>query len=58
MVYKDKTWCRDRTCKHWDTCDTALTLEVQADAMRWWGGVDVPISVQETRFNCYEAANE
>jgi hypothetical protein len=54
--YKDRTWCNAKTCTKFNTCDRALTDEVDARAKKWWGGDDYPISIfmKPEELDCYE----
>lgn len=57
ICYKDRTFCTKRTCKHWDTCDRALTEEVQRKADEWWnaGPCGAPIATFTGTPKCYES---
>jgi len=56
--YKDKTFCLLARCKHWRTCDRALTKEVKHAAYKWWGDSDAPIAVAEFWDCCEEEKDE
>lgn len=58
MAYRDMTFCRETTCKHFgkgeDKCWRSLTDEVLEDATTWWGSEEAPISMFTERPSCYE----
>ena len=55
ISYKDMTFCREYTCKHFNRgCERSLTEQVEADAAQWWGNENAPISVFTDRPECYE----
>ncbi len=43
LSYKDRTFCISPDCEN--KCGRKLTDKIVKDAERWWGGEDVPISV-------------
>jgi len=56
MCYKDRTFCMAKTCQHFGNgCDRSLTDEVLADAKKWWGDSNTPISIFCNTPDCYEA---
>lgn len=54
ISYKDMTFCREDSCVKFDDCPRSLTKRVIADAERWWGSKDAPVSVYIERQACYE----
>ena len=54
LCYLGRTFCADTACAKFDKCPTALTDQVKADAVRWWGTPSAPIAVYGERLNCYE----
>ena len=52
--YKDMTFCRESSCSKFNDCPRALTPRVIADAERWWGSREAPISVYADTPQCYE----
>ena len=60
ICYKDMTFCEERTCDNFDTCNRALTDKVQAEADEWWGkgrGI-APIARWTERPVCYTKREE
>ena len=57
MGYKDRTWCADKSCSKYLSCDRAVTDQVVKDATAWWGGFDFPIVMYATdaniKLDCY-----
>ena len=51
--YRDMTFCPFLGCSHKD-CWRRLTDEVREEAIKWWGGDDVPICQYSDKPNCYE----
>lgn len=50
----DKTWCPFyQFCKDGATCGRAWTKEVQADAVKWWGGIDAPVAYYSNKPECF-----
>ncbi len=43
MCYKDMTFCVSPNCEN--KCGRKLTEKIKQDAVKWWGGKDVPIAV-------------
>jgi hypothetical protein len=54
ICYQDRTFCQSKDCAKFKDCPRALTSKVKADAVRWWGSKDAPISIA-AKFDCYEA---
>lgn len=54
ICYKDRTWCMQQKCKHWDACDRALTEKVMGEAEKWWGSDKAPISIYAEAPECFE----
>jgi hypothetical protein len=56
LHYRDMTFCTGAGCLNFDVCPRALTPAVRADAARWWGGPDAPISqyADPTELTCYD----
>jgi hypothetical protein len=54
ISYRDMAFCAAKDCAKFKDCPRALTKQVKADAVRWWGSKDVPISLA-AKFDCYEA---
>jgi hypothetical protein len=54
MCYRDRQFCTFYLkCTHGDTCSCALTLEVLADADKWWGKPGAPIETMAVPPNCF-----
>lgn len=58
FCYKDRTFCNDSSCANFNDCHKALTFKVKEEAIEWWGGTDVPISLYSERLNCYVPRSE
>ena len=57
--YRDMTFCPfSIDCVKAPTCHRALTPEVHASAVRWWGGPDYPICLYSNQPECHELAKE
>lgn len=55
MCYRDRTFCPFHlTCAQGNTCDRALTEQVVADAIEWWGGKKAPIAQYGEHPKCWE----
>jgi len=58
LCYKDRTFCNDKDCKKFNTCERALTEEVRLYAEVWWKTFNtsygVPIAIYTDRLECYE----
>lgn len=57
MCYKDREFCTGDGCAKFERCPRALTQEVRAATVRWWGSEEnVPLAVCEdpTKLECYE----
>jgi len=53
--YKGKIFCPFwKLCKNGNTCDRALTKEVEDAAAKWWGGEDAPISLDYDFPDCFK----
>ena len=54
ICYKDMTFCTAwGLCKKGCTCERALTSEVGADAVAWWGEDNAPIAVYDGLPDCF-----
>lgn len=55
ICYKDMTFCKGGGCTKFDGCPRALTDEVQAGAVRWWGNENPPIAIftEPQNLDCY-----
>jgi hypothetical protein len=51
----DKTFCTGNGCRDFDKCSRALTKEVEARAIKWWGNDQAPIARFEhpEQLSCY-----
>jgi len=54
MCYLDRTFCKDDTCKDFNTCEKALTVRIREDADKWWKKSDPPIAIYTDRLECYK----
>lgn len=54
ICYRGQTYCPFSECTNFSTCDRALTDEVEADAVRWWGSENAPISVYGEKPECFD----
>jgi len=55
MCYKDMTFCREDTCKHFNNgCERSYTKDVDAAAKRWWKNDNPPVCFYTEQPNCYE----
>ena len=56
--YRDRTFCDGNggKCEAFQGCPRALTATVKADAERWWGKPDPPITQfsEPQKLECYE----
>lgn len=50
LCYRDRTYCNFISCKKFDTCSTAATAQVRADALK----VGLPICYYADKPECYE----
>lgn len=54
--YRDMTFCRFyEECHFGQGCPRALTDEVKASAIKWWGRNYAPIMKHENRPSCFMA---
>jgi len=59
ISHKDRTFCTFHLeCKNGNNCSRALTDEVEADAIKWWGNGTPPICVFIDKPECYESITE
>ena len=55
ICYLDRTYCPYwKICKDGRGCPRALTREVIAGAVRWWGNKEAPIAMYYMKPDCYE----
>lgn len=57
--FKDRTWCPNHVsdrCALRKGCYRVFTPEDQADAEKWWGGPDFPISQFVGEPSCFRPA--
>lgn len=54
--YKDRTWCDAKECLNFEACDRALTPEVVAAAIVWWGPNPPIVTFTDPKqLSCYVA---
>ena len=54
ICYRDMTFCTYyEDCENAKDCHRPLTPEVYEAAVRWWGGVDAPISQFSDKPGCW-----
>ena len=59
MCFRDKTFCDFyKECKNGAECSRALTDEVKAEAVRWWGNELPPIARWTSPPHCFEKIEE
>jgi hypothetical protein len=57
ICFRDKRFCPYwQACTNSETCDRAITPEVIADAVKWWGAEDFPIAMFSEKPRCFEFA--
>lgn len=57
LCYRDRWWCKFFTeCAKGEGCSRALTSEVMASAIRWWGDDSPPIDMRADQPPCFEQA--
>lgn len=44
MCFRDRTFCPFTECAQFNNCDWAYTDKVKADAVKWWGSDEAPVS--------------
>lgn len=55
MEFRDKTFCPFyKECADGAICGRALTEQVKADAVKWWGSDEAPISMFMDRPSCFK----
>lgn len=54
MGYRDKTWCKEDTCKYKDQCPRFFTDKDREEAIKWWGDSNFPIAMFTNTPACYE----
>ena len=55
FCYKDRTFCKESTCKDFNGCPSALTDKVREDARRWME--NPPIAQFAVKPDCYKEIN-
>ena len=54
MEFRDMTFCSFFTdCVHGEVCNRALTEQVKADAIKWWGNDNAPICMFSEPPKCF-----
>ena len=56
--YKDMTFCKAESCKHFKYCRSAYTEEVKIGAEKWWGSKEAPVAFYTSVPDCYEKGEE
>ena len=57
--YRDMTFCTCwEACKEGEKCHRAITKDVVAGAIKWWGGPGYPIAVFSEQPMCFEEKDE
>jgi len=58
ICYKDKTFCKESTCKNFGPCPRTFTEEIRKGAEKWWGSKEAPVCFFISAPNCYEKKEE
>ncbi len=61
ICYRDMTFCTADECLNFKSCPRALTDEVYADAVSWWGSENAPPIAQfsdPSQLDCYEVLRD
>lgn len=59
MCFRDRQYCKDKSCAKFNTCDRAFTVRVEIAADKWWvrgGGKpgEAPVDLNVERPECFE----
>jgi len=61
LSFQDRTFCTASECSKFGvSCERSLTNEIKAQAEKWWGGQNPPISYFENpkQLKCYDGASD
>jgi len=54
ICYLDRAWCPYwQSCSRGDVCSRALTKDIEAGAVAWWGKTDPPIQYYSDKPECF-----